>query len=145
VARINCSNPVQQFSITLRYVEIVKHLLAISLIVLYVNSNTEFHELFRLPVLVEHFSEHKKLVGDISFWEFLVMHYKTNASHDADDSRLPFKDPAHSFTAPTLAVPIPKIVLRESQLVAEVAHLSSYSESFIASHLSDIFQPPRLV
>jgi hypothetical protein len=122
----------------------VKRFLAISLIVLYVNSNTEFHEILRLPLLIEHFTEHKKLVGDISFWEFLVMHYKTNASHDADDSRLPFKDPAHSFTAPTLAVPIHKIILRESQLIEEVSHISSYRESFISSHLSDIFQPPRL-
>lgn len=111
---------------------------------LYVNSNTEFHEVFRMPLLVEHFTEHKKLVGDISFWEFLVMHYNTNASHDADDSRLPFKDPAHSFTAPTLAIPIHKIILRETQLIAEVSHISSYRESFVASHLNDIFQPPRI-
>ena len=122
----------------------MKRLLAISVILLYVNSNTEFHEVFRLPLLVEHFTEHKKLVGDISFWEFLVMHYKTNASHDADDSRLPFKDPAHSFTASTLAIPIHKIILRDTPIIAEVSHISSYKESFIASHLSDIFQPPRL-
>ena len=122
----------------------MKRLLAISLVVLYVNSNTEFHELFRLPLLVEHFIEHKKLVGDISFWEFLAMHYNSNTSHDADDSRLPFKDPTHSFTAPTLAVPIHKIILRDNLLIAEVSHISSHKESFIASHLSDIFQPPRL-
>ena len=122
----------------------MKRLLAISLIVLYVNSNTEFHEVLRLPLLVEHFTEHRKLAGDISFWEFLVMHYNSNSSHDADDSRLPFKDPAHSFTASTLAVPIPKIILKETQLIAEVSHVSSYTESFIASHLSEIFQPPKL-
>lgn len=122
----------------------MKRFLAISLIVLYVNSNTEFHEVLRLPLLVEHFTEHKKLVGDISFWEFLVMHYNSNASHDADDSRLPFKDPAHSFTASTLAIPIHKIILRDTQFIAEVSHLSTYKESFIASHLSDIFQPPRI-
>lgn len=122
----------------------MKRILAISLIVLYVNSNTEFHEVLRLPLLVEHFTEHKKLVGDISFWEFLVMHYNTNASHDADDSRLPFKDPAHSFTSPTIAIAIPKIILRETQFIAEVLHVSSYKENFLASHLSDIFQPPRI-
>jgi hypothetical protein len=94
--------------------------------------------------LVEHFTEHKKLVGDISFWQFLVMHYNTNVSHDADDNKLPFKDPAHSFTAPTLAVPIHKIILNEAQLISEVLHTYSYQETFIASHLSDIFQPPRV-
>ena len=100
--------------------------------------------MFRLPVLVEHFSEHKKLVGDISFWEFLVMHYNTNVSHDADDNKLPFKDPAHSFTAPTVAIPIYKIILGDTQMVTEVSRVSTYQETFITSHLSDIFQPPRI-
>ncbi len=71
------------------------------------------------------------------------MHYKSNVSHDSDDNQLPFKDPGHSFTAPTLAIPIHKIVLKETVLITKVTHLSSYSETFISSHLSDIFQPPR--
>lgn len=99
--------------------------------------------MLRVPLLVEHFTEHKKLVGDISFWEFLAMHYNSNVSHDDDDNKLPFKDPAHSFTAATLAIPIHKIILSDTQLIAEVSHISSYQETFIASHLSDIFQPPR--
>jgi hypothetical protein len=122
----------------------MKRLLAISLFLLYINSNTELHEVLRLPLLFEHFTEHKKLFGDISLWDFLVMHYNTNVSHDADDSKLPFKDPAHSFTSPTLAVPIHKIILTDTQPIRKVSHISSYQEKFIASHLSDIFQPPRL-
>ena len=121
----------------------MSRLLAISFLVLYINSNTEFHEMLRLPILLEHYSEHKQKVSDISFWDFLVMHYKSDVSHDADDNQLPFKDPAHSFTAPTLAIPIHKIMLSDTQLIAEVSHVSSYQETFIASHLSDIFQPPR--
>ncbi len=100
--------------------------------------------MFRLPILLEHYSQHKKQVSDISFWDFLVMHYKTNVSHDSDDNQLPFKDPGHSFTAPTLAIPIHKIVLKETVVITKIIHVSSYSETFIASHLSDIFQPPRL-
>jgi hypothetical protein len=122
----------------------VKKLLIISLLVLYINSNTELHELMRLPLLVEHFTEHKKLVGDISFWEFLVMHYNTNVSHDADDNRLPFKDKNHSFVAPTLALPIHKMILNDIQFIAKETHTFFYQETFIASHLSDIFQPPKI-
>ncbi|GHN00040.1 hypothetical protein WSM22_15290 [Cytophagales bacterium WSM2-2] len=121
----------------------IKRFLAISLLFLYINSNTELHEIMRFPLLIEHFTEHKRLVGDISFWDFLTMHYSTDVSHDADDNRLPFKDPSHSFTASTLAVPIHKIVLTESQPSSVVSHISSYTETFIASHLSDIFQPPK--
>ncbi|MBS1682297.1 MAG: hypothetical protein JST48_11340 [Bacteroidetes bacterium] len=121
----------------------MKRILAISFLIVYINSNTEFHEMMRIPVLIEHYTEHKKNNNDISFWEFLVMHYKTNVNHDAHDKELPFKDPAHSFTSPTLALPIHKIVLKETEFVSEVSHDSTYSETFIASHLSDIFQPPR--
>ncbi len=123
---------------------IVKRILALSLLILYINSNTEFHELLRTPVLIDHYNQHKLLVKDISFWDFLVMHYKTGAAHDADDNHLPFKDPGHSFTAATLALPIYKIVLKETVVLVEPDHSYPYTETFIASHLSKIFQPPRL-
>lgn len=100
--------------------------------------------MLRLPILIDHFTAHKKLVGDISLWQFLVMHYNTNQSHDSDDERLPFKDPGHSFTASTLAIPINKIVLTETQFIAEVSHVSFYKETFVSSHLNTIFQPPRV-
>ena len=122
----------------------MNRLLAISFLVLYINSNTEFHEMMRLPILLEHFSEHKQKVNDITFWDFLVMHYKSNVSHDADDNQLPFKDPGHSFTAPTLAVPTHKMILKEIVFSTKPNHTSTYSETFIASHLSDIFQPPKI-
>ena len=124
---------------------IVKRVLALSLLILYINSNTEFHELLRTPVLIDHYNQHKLLAKDISFWDFLVMHYKTDVAHDADDNQLPFKDPAHSFTASTLALPLYKIILKETVALAETANPSPYTETFIASHLSKIFQPPKLV
>jgi hypothetical protein len=122
----------------------LKRLIAIGLLLLYVNSNTELHEMMRIPVLVEHYSHHKKLVSDISFWQFLAMHYKTDVSHDADDNALPFKDPAHSFTATVVDLPVIKIDLIETKWVSQVTHSFVYKEKFISSHLSDIFQPPRL-
>jgi len=122
----------------------VSRIFAISLLVLYINSNTEFHEMLRLPILFEHYSQHKQQVSDISFWDFLVMHYQSDVSHDSDDNQLPFKDPAHSFTASTLALPIHKIVLKETVLLTKSDHSCAYAETFIASHLSDIFQPPKI-
>jgi hypothetical protein len=121
----------------------LKRFLALSLLVLYINSYTEFHETLRLPVLLEHYAEHKQQVKDMSFWEFLVMHYKTDVSHDSQDNRLPFKDRGHSFTAPVMALPLQKIALKESAPLTEVSHSSIYTEANFSSHLSDIFQPPR--
>ena len=121
----------------------MKRLLSISLLLLYINSYTEFHEALRLPILLEHYAEHKQLVKDMSFSEFLTMHYKTDVSHDDQDSRLPFKDIHHSFTVPVIALPIQKIVLEETIPLTEISHSSIYTEAYIASHLSVIFQPPR--
>ena len=122
----------------------MKRILAISLLILYINSHTELHEALRLPVLLEHYQEHRQKATDMSFWEFLVMHYKTDVPHDANDSRLPFKDPAHAFAAPALALPTQKITFHESTPLTEVSHSSIYTEVSIAFHISDIFQPPRL-
>jgi len=122
----------------------MSRILSISFLILYINSNTEFHEMLRLPILLEHYSHHKQKVANISFWDFLVMHYNSNVSHDSDDNQLPFKDPGHSFTASTIALPIHKMVLKETITPAKTDHSFFYSETFIASHLSDIFQPPRI-
>lgn len=122
---------------------ILKRFLAISLLALYINSYTELHEAMRLPVLFEHYAEHKTQVSDLSFWEFLVMHYKTDVSHDDHDGQLPFKVPGHSFVATAVAIPASKITFKETQLQSEVTHFSFYKEVPHASYLQKIFQPPR--
>jgi len=121
----------------------LKRFLALSLLVLYINSYTELHEALRLPVLLQHYAEHKQQVKDMSFWEFLVMHYQTDVSHDSQDNRLPFKDRGHSYTAPVMALPFQKIALKEFTPMTEISHSSAYTEAHIASPLRDIFQPPR--
>jgi hypothetical protein len=121
----------------------VTRLLAISLLALYINSYTELHEALRLPVLFEHYAEHKLQVSDMSFWEFLVMHYKSNVSHDDHDGQLPFKVPGHSFVASAIAIPVAKIVFKETPVQSEVIHFSFYEETTHSSYLQKIFQPPR--
>jgi len=77
-----------QPNIKLLIFDTVSRLFAISLLVLYINSNTEFHEMLRLPILLEHYRQHQQQVSDISFWDFLVMHYQSDVSHDSDDNQL---------------------------------------------------------
>jgi hypothetical protein len=121
----------------------MKRAIAVALLILYLNSYTEMHEVLRLPVLLEHYAEHKRLVKDITFFEFLAMHYKTDVSHDNTDNQLPFKDRSHSFTAPAMALPFQRIVLIEFRSFGFVKHASSYTARYIDSKFTDIFQPPR--
>jgi hypothetical protein len=110
---------------------------------LYLTSFTEVHEVLRLPILLEHYAEHKLKVADLSFVEFLIMHYKTDVAHDEHDNQLPFKVPGHSFTVQAMALPIQKIVVFESTPLATINHTFSYTEGSFSSHLEAIFQPPK--
>ena len=121
----------------------MKKPLAILLLALYINSYTELHEALRLPVLFEHYAEHKKQVSDMSFLEFLSMHYKTDVNHDEHDGELPFKVPGHSFVATEVALPAQKIIFKETPIQSEVTYFPIYEEAPHASYLQKIFQPPR--
>jgi hypothetical protein len=102
----------------------------------------------KLPLLAEHFNEHKSLNQGTTFWDFLVMHYTNNdvkyADHDKD-MRLPFKShegSTHStlFTFsnnPQLLILIKPVVidLNEYNLLENICFNSEY--------LSNIWQPPK--
>lgn len=114
------------------------------MLALYLNSYTELHEVFRLPILVEHFVEHKELVNDLTFWDFLKMHYESDVNHDTTDEQLPFKVPGHSFTAISMVLPPLKINLTDVTPSAVVSYSFDYKESYFSSSLQAIFQPPKL-
>ncbi|MCX6182126.1 MAG: hypothetical protein NT150_09385 [Bacteroidetes bacterium] len=69
----------------------MKKLLAISLLSLYLLTLTEVGQLIKLPLLVDHFIEHKEKDQNLSLLDFLAMHYSHSHTPDADDLKLPFK------------------------------------------------------
>ncbi len=114
----------------------------------YLLSTTELYQLVKLPVLVEHFVEHKQENQNITLWDFLCMHYAHGIVKDADyekDMKLPFKTHDYSvgFTFPAftpqnmstvIAKPIRKVPTR----------FPVYKEAWKASsYLSTIWQPPK--
>jgi hypothetical protein len=119
-------------------------LAAIGLLFFYLVSFTEFSEVLRLPLLVEHYTEHKNKVNDLSFWEFLVMHYETDVAHDDQDMSLPFKDCDHSFNGATVVLPVQKIALTEQALKVSPNYTSFYLLHEPQLLAGDIFQPPKL-
>lgn len=57
-------------------------------------SNTSFNQIFKLPLLIEHYREHRALNYTVTFFEFLAMHYGGNDNDPRDDAKdhsLPFK------------------------------------------------------
>jgi hypothetical protein len=117
---------------------------AIGLFLLYLVSFTEFREVLRLPLLVEHYGEHKNQVAEMSFLEFLVMHYETDVAHDDQDNRLPFKDCSHSFIGQVVMLPIQKISLTEGLVINATSYQFFYLQHEPKLIAVDIFQPPKL-
>lgn len=70
----------------------MKKMLSILLITLFLVSTTELYQFLKLPILAEHYLEHKALNPDMNVTAFLVAHYN-HPSKDSDygkDQKLPF-------------------------------------------------------
>lgn len=81
---------------------------------------------------------------DMTFWEFLVMHYENDVAHDDTDMSLPFKDCHHSLTFSFTAVPSPNILLTQPlALQNDLLHSRDHT-LFHSSYFGEIFQPPRI-
>lgn len=121
----------------------LKRTLSILFLLVYINSFTELHEVMRLPILLEHYSEHKNLSQEISFWDFLEMHYKTDVAHDEHDNELPFKVAGHCFNAHSATEPDVKIAVTQLMPIIIAQPPFHYKESSFNSPLIAIFQPPK--
>lgn len=122
----------------------MKRLISIGLISFYVISFTEVHQLIRLPLLVVHFVEHKALSKDITFFEFLELHYSTETAHDDRDMELPFKDCSHCVATQTVVLPDFKIDFQQEIVAfAFQVHTVFYKKFIPSSYLSEIWQPPK--
>ncbi|MBS1655307.1 MAG: hypothetical protein JSU05_10715 [Bacteroidetes bacterium] len=109
-------------------------------------SNTELHQFFKLPLLIEHYREHKKEDPSITVLQFLKIHYQGLIVHDRDekkDRQLPFQSPDCAVSVVVITdvpaainfeAPLPLILKQQ-----RVAHYYTYTHQ----HLIDIFQPPR--
>jgi len=128
---------------------LLKKGISILFLSIYLLSSTQLKELLKLPILVEHFIEHKKLASQFSFIDFLCMHYAEGTKIDADyekDMRLPFKSAENSlgsYISFYLPVPVIKqdVVVHFIERKQTFAH---YNFTYSSAFLSSIWQPPRV-
>jgi hypothetical protein len=117
---------------------------SIILLFSYLASFTEFSEVLRLPLLVEHYVDHKRQVAEMSLVEFLSMHYETDVAHDDKDHELPFQDCSHSLCCQCVVMPLQKISLTENSITIAQVHTSFYLLHKPELLSGDIFQPPKV-
>lgn len=113
---------------------------------IYLLGATELNQLLKMPLLIEHYMEHKLDNGNLSLLSFMYMHYvgdDGDATDEQKDQNLPFKS-AHFQMQNTVVFfvfkyEIPKIFVSNNRSVWPV--MQSNSLSTIA--LGSLFRPPR--
>lgn len=107
---------------------------------------TELHQLLKLPILVEHFREHRRLDAGITLLDFLKEHYQGHTVRDNDyqrDMQLPFKT---TDCVTTISIVCEEPVAYEvDRVMAEVNKEFNLHPEYFPSRqaLDNIFQPPR--
>lgn len=108
-------------------------------------TNTELYQLAKLPILLEHYHEHK--AGGMSFTAFLKQHYFNGEKQNPDyerDMQLPFKRPS-AVSSISFLMSVPEQPLTGILPVPDkkTVLVSRYSEWLPPFAWQDIFQPPR--
>jgi hypothetical protein len=126
----------------------LKKVFAISLLSVFLLSATEGYQLVKLPLMLEHFREHRQEDKDMTLWAFLCMHYDYAAKPDEDyakDMTLPFKANDSMINA-TIAdfIPTTHYISPARTLYASSVEFVTFDEQYISSSfLSNIWQPPK--
>ncbi|MBO9205052.1 MULTISPECIES: hypothetical protein [Niastella] len=112
-------------------------------------SFSEMHQFLRVPVLIQHFIEHRQLDPSVSLLSFLNEHYIHQYVRDADyqrDNQLPFRhaDCCAVTTAINCECPAMTFIelpVRSTETKTEFVLLDEESHTLLS--IADIFQPPR--
>lgn len=135
------------YNLKIHTFEVVKRLIAITFLSLYILTATECSQLLKIPKLVSHFTEHQDLDRNLSFFEFLYMHYTDHDINDNDqdkDMQLPFK--THGDCAFSLLkfsdCPPYHCTFNTFRIIENIA-IPSTDSDFESTYLSNIWQPPK--
>jgi hypothetical protein len=126
----------------------LKKLIAILFLSIYLISTTELHQLGKLPLLMEHYKEHKQENSNLTFFDFLNIHYSGESSaanqHNKHE-QLPFKSNdgcVASLISVYISPTISPFVLKEFGEPKKVFH-STKDILLSSTYLSNIWQPPK--
>ncbi|MBN8667588.1 MAG: hypothetical protein J0M30_08795 [Chitinophagales bacterium] len=118
------------------------------LLIVFTLSHTELHQFIKIPVLFEHFREHRIEDPGLGFLAFLRMHYEKIVIDEdySRDQQLPFRDADCGIISASATDIPPQAIRFERQSPNEFPlHFTPKRNiAYTHLHLADIFQPPRL-
>lgn len=115
---------------------------------LYLLSATEAHQLLKLPIVFQHFKEHKQEDKKITLLQFFAIHYLHGSPKDKDyerDMQLPFKTSGDclSSVAPAFVPSVNEISFDKPIELPEKKKNFPQNQFSSSSYLSSIWQPPK--
>ena len=124
----------------------MKKWVSILLLSLYLLSTTELNQLLKLPVLIEHYAEHKNLNPEMTLLAFFKMHYD-HPVKDADyktDRKLPFIIHSTLSLVFTLNTDFSFEISGSDYKYFHIQNIPCLDENlYIKGYLQSIWQPPR--
>ncbi len=126
----------------------VKKISAIFLLTVYLFSTTEVKQLLKLPVIFQHFAEHKQQDGQMTILKFLSIHYLHGSPKDKDyeqDMKLPFKtsgDCISTVSSDVIPVTVTFAIINPIEISVRQVFIHKY-EFILSSFPASIWQPPK--
>lgn len=113
---------------------------------LYLLSTTELYQFLKIPILVEHFIDHKNQNNTLTLVEFLKMHYD-NPVKDADyeqDQKLPFVLHSEHMVVVFTIIPRLYIDFKTQDVILSNDRVVAYDDLFLdVDYFNAIWQPPK--
>ena len=125
----------------------MKRKIAITLALIYIFSATELNQLWKFPIFVSHFIEHRQESPDITLINFITLHYFSGDERDSDyarDEQLPFRDDSQCLIgAISSIVPSSASVSYQSEILHLIVFTPKTQEGKPNRYQTEIWQPPR--
>ena len=124
----------------------MKKCLAVILLSLYLCATTELYQFLKIPILVEHYFEHKSENPEMTVFAFLKMHYD-NPVKDADwqtDQKLPFITHHEHSIIVFILNPLFSLEINENQQPILSRKIIAYNDAVLDSDIINaVWQPPK--
>lgn len=124
----------------------MRKLFSYIIITIFFFGTTGLSQLFKLPVLIAHFMEHRERDNGIDMLDFLSMHYWGQDLNDNDEDRdmqLPFKNVEQNLIAQVIISPVQQISIAKPELPVRSVQPVNSDEHHIDPALNSLFRPPR--
>lgn len=123
---------------------------AFFLALLYMFSMTEFHQLLKFPLLVDHYFEHVSKDEKVTVISFFEMHYFSDTKPDADhekDMKLPYKTSETDHGSNPVVVAHHEYAVT-SWLLSTQNHKKVFpvlDSHYLFLNFGSVWQPPKFV